>query len=684
QAHMRRADGRAGQRFETISLVSRAAGYLKSNQDPASHELATALRSELAGALALPDVRIKSRWPTRITNFENEFDFTPDLSRYLAGNPSGGMALYTTEGHKALWEIAGETNNPAVVMALAPKEDWAAARFQDGHVELHRIPGGEEARRWIGGKSPSHFVFSPDGRAFAITLDKDPRPEIEMITLPDLTLKRIPLEGAATAITFDLTGTKVAAAARQLAVWNLADEKQLWSLPLTHRASALAWSADSRWLAFALDRRTPNGSEALEAYPVAIVNALTGREPITFSQAASSVQRLAFDSVGETLAAASWDGQLVWGEVEHSGFRLRIDGMQRALKFSEDGRTLAYAPSREEFGILELRHPAVFHEWRARSPAEQDGFTLSVSSDGRWVATGGAERVRLWDAVRRREVASLPLATRAWYVEAFFGPADRFIYYSAVSFGVRRVELVEKKDADGSRSLSLGAEQQVGPSGFIATGFAADGRSLIVGENRRRAQNDLTPPTMWLWPEGDPARKRKLAEDFPLVGYRAVPGGRWGISADIVTPDLWIWNFATGERIRGLGIKTPVISELTLDGRWIITRTRDEFAVWEVGTWRKIAQWSDPGSEQSLPTLVASPDSKQIVTRTPDDRFVLRKLPGGDKVIELPPPHSLQAVTCGFSPDGTRLFVLQNSGQLCEWDLGALERELSKTGLIWH
>ena len=232
--------------------------------------------------------------------------------------------------------------------------------------------------------------------------------------------------------------------------------------------------------------------------------------------------------------------------------------------------------------------------------------------------------------------------------------------------------------------MTLGRDEQVRGPEYIATGFAADGRSLIVGENRRKSQNDLTPPTIWLWPDSDPRRAQKLTESFPLVGYRPVPGTSWAVSTDLVKPDLWIWDLKSNKRVKQLGIALPVTSELTPDGRWIITRTRAEFAVWQTGTWRKVASWPMPHEEQGTATLRASPDSRMLATRTADDRFVIRSLPDGKKLMELPAPHRLQVSGAIFSPDSSRLFVLLNTGAVCEWALAALRQELARHRLDWR
>src|SRR5262249_20981429 len=158
-------------------------------------------------------------------------------------------------------------------------------------------------------------------------------------------------------------------------------------------------------------------------------------------------------------------------------------------------------------------------------------------------------------------------------------------YFSAATFGVRRVELVPGRSAAGQTTRTFGNTAGLGPaSGFMASSLAADGRSLLVGENRQRGANDPTPPAYWIWPDADPPRARKLIDGDPLIGCRAIPNTPWGVTTDLLQPDAWIWNLETGQRVRNLGLSSVTTTEPTANGRWLVARTRDEFMVWEVGT----------------------------------------------------------------------------------------------------
>ena len=136
------------------------------------------------------------------------------------------------------------------------------------------------------------------------------------------------------AMAFDRTGTHLATAGTDLVVWRLADAHKLWSTPLPHSASAVAWSPDGHGLAVALDRRLGEATLAFKGEPVLLFDALNGRQQTVLAEAATRVERLAFHPDGDSLVAATWHGELLWVSVRTDGFRLTAPGAQRALRFA--------------------------------------------------------------------------------------------------------------------------------------------------------------------------------------------------------------------------------------------------------------------------------------------------------------------------------------------------------------
>jgi len=683
QAQLERSSGHAGQRFETLALVSRAAAQFRASGSSLSLSNKVSLRSEIAAALALPDLRATTRWRVHVPHLESEFDFTADLDRYAATTADGGFLVASTRDQNPIHHVAGSTNNPAIKLRLHPNGLWAAARFRDGHSELHALTStNQPVRHWRGvPNTGALFEFAPAGDLFAVVVPVSREQRLaEIIDLKNgATNAQVP-PAAATTLAFDPTGTHLALAGSELAVWRLSDTNKLWSAPLTHEASALAWLPNGSRLAIALDRRRPTVRETLlKNCPVLIFNAASGRQESVFDEFNSRVARLAFHPKNGWLAAATWDDGLICIGTEWDSGRLFSEGAHRVLKFSSDGARLGCAPTREALGLLDVATPSAFRAWQTGARTEE-AFTMAVSHDGKWIVTASATTVHLWDALARAEIDSRSLPTKSFWVEVLFGPANGCVYYSAASFGVRRVALTNSTDG----RLRFGGEQNIGgPNGFMAVGFSDDRRSLVVGEHHGRGSPGADGPTVWLWPDADPTRARKLAEDFPLLGYRVIPRSRWAVTTALVQPDVWIWNFETGERLRSLGLTGRASSEATANGRWLVARTRDEFGAWEVGTWKRLSHWPARPDEASM-NLFSSPDSRLVATHNPGGRFVLRELPSGAEVILLTPPHTISVQYHQFSPDSARLLFMGNNGQMFDWDIGEIRRELSKLELDWQ
>jgi eukaryotic-like serine/threonine-protein kinase len=680
QARFQRASGTGGQQLGTLELVRRAAREVPRLPDTTR----AALRTEVAGALALPDLRPVARWPVTISHLENEFDFTADLSRYVVADAAGGAVVMATDGNRPLHRIAGATNNPAVELRMSPRGDWVALRRQSGAAELHAVDGSVPAKTWAG--SSITFAFAPSNDRFAVCIPHTNGGfRIEVWNLwSNAVAMSIAMPLPASALAFNPEGTLLAAASEKLQVWYLHGPRSLFTLPLTHQASALAWAPDSSRLAAALDRRLPTGQESLERYPLLLVNVTTDGEARLLETTSERIERLVFQPRGEALLAAGWGGELLWRSLAADQARFTLDGAQRALVFSEDGGRIGYSPSRHELGILDVASPAAFRVSGPATGPTREVYTAAVSRDGRWMATGTDQRVHLWNAQTLEEVDTLTLPGPHWWMVTLFAPNDDAIYFSSHGFGVRRVAL-RKTQIKGQTLLRFGEQTLLGgPRDFTAIGFASDGKSLIVGQNHRRSANERIPPTVWLWPDADPNRARKLAENFSLVGYRAVPGGKLGVSTDLISPDLWVWDWERAERVRPLNIPHPVSSEPCANGQWLITRSRQEFAVWDVRTWEPVAKWPARADEPGPAAFVASPDSRLLASKAGNNRLILRALPSGRELCDLPMPPALQLGDWQFSPDSQRLFVLLKTGEVAVWDLGALRSALRELRLDWE
>lgn len=683
QARFQRATGRIGQRFETLDLLRQAAASVQPT-DVSDSRLAE-LRAEAAGALALPDLRIVARWPVSVQHYDTEIDFTRNLERYVTAAPDGGFTIFTTVGRHAVRHFSGAANNPAIQFRFSPDGRWLAATFQDSHAEVHSLASNTPPQQWRGNIVARTLVeFSPNSRAAVVSVHG---PGAVWHELADGAQRGLfPGANGPDEMAFDPTGLVLAVShRRRCEVWRVAGSEKLWSRTLSHRIRELAWSPDGRHLAVSYDGRDSDRKGKAE-FGVWLLDAGTGVVEATFTDHEQMAERLAFHPAGGSLVSVGWDGRLVWRATQRDGFRVVGDGSTLALRFSPDGRRVAFSPTHEELALAEVARPTVFREWQAAESPSEDAFSLAVSPDGTVMATAAQNGIHLWDTAAGEEMSVQPLPAKAWWITIFFHPDGHSLVYSADSFGVMQAELTKRSSSDAGRpKLELAPARRVSPgTGFMAQGFAPDGRSLLVGESHKQNNNDRVPPTIWFWPDMDPARASKLAGDFPLVGYRLVADGRWGVSTDNIGPDLWIWNPRTGQPVRSLGISQNVASMSSRDTRWLVTGTREEFALWDTSSWKLVTRWTArPGQYFGIPGQF-SPDARLCAVADLTGRVEIRALPEGREVVSLPPPQAMRLRDFSFGAAGDRLYLLRLDGRVDEWNLAQLHRELAELGLDWE
>jgi WD40 repeat protein len=156
------------------------------------------------------------------------------------------------------------------------------------------------------------------------------------------------------------------------------------------------------------------------------------------------------------------------------------------------------------------------------------------------------------------------------------------------------------------------------------------------------------------------------------------------VSTDNIGPDLWVWNPETGQRVRSLGISQNVNSMSSRDTRWLVTGTRDEFALWDTLSWKRVTRWpAHAGGHYGIPGQF-SPDGRLYAIADLAGRVEIRVLPEGRELVSLPPPHPMVLRDFTFSASGDRLYLLRLDGRVYEWNLAQLHKELAKLELDWE
>lgn len=636
QARATVRSGELGQRVHTLDAIRRAAA-ISNTVD---------LRREAFAALALPDLRFEGELPTGLDCTLAVLD--PKFERLALCRGVGPVEIRSMPESQLLATLPATTNRAATFGQWSADGRFFAVRRTEGSY------GGPDTEVWD--VASARLVLSlPRTRWDAFCFHpRLPRilgaAEDDSVAIWDLetgqVVKRFPTRGPAVYVEFSPDGERFGAERQVGTTWvtsrfevNTGAESKTVAGP---KFNAISWDPRDRWIAL-----TANNEVRLHDQKTG-ESRLLGRHK---GEARSAV----FSPDGAYLFTGGDEQEIICWDLRSMERAFSIGLQSAQLQFRADGRQCAVATST---GIL-------LHSFERPMPYQElsgdlgGGVTHGViSSNGRWLAAGGRERLGLWNLT---EESSPALSIEAKNPTPFFSPnsSELFAFWND-GFARWQVAL-EAAGAPKLTSLPLYKPSRIYSAGFAGEDLLLglpDGAMPVPAANISTgpgqlfdvgyADGQISPNGVWV-------AFRKASQGFVDV-YAVNPWNPFKFAKC----DAYVLTEAFTPRSDELAIATYASVTFLDTNRWEVQR-RFPIAL------DRNAQLIFPPDGASFwlvhnARTAALHDMQTFETLLP--------LPGG-------------TIPLAVSPDGRRLAVSVDARRAQVWDIAEVRRNLGELGLDW-
>ena len=227
--------------------------------------------------------------------------------------------------------------------------------------------------------------------------------------------------------------------------------------------------------------------------------------------------------------------------------------------------------------------------------------------------------------------------------------------------------------------LRIGPAFKLPVDGYLeGISLDADGRTLSVarlGSSGGASVLDLESPS---------SAVRRVTHPIAAVSTSMSPDGRWVTTGVHKGLGVRVWEASSGRLVRELiPNEHNTQAGFSPDGKWLLTRTANEFCLWEVGSWERVRVQRPERGVDGPGSAAFTPDGKVLAITLSPSIVQLIEVDGWRPLARLHGPDPDPVTLQGFTPDGGRLIVARTAGGVHVWDLRLIRGQLQGLGLDW-
>jgi serine/threonine protein kinase/WD40 repeat protein len=660
EARALRISGRAGQRFDSLRAVQKAAAIRRD----------AAVRDAAIAALALTDLRwINSKNLPRGTPGQR-IRFNAPFDKYACVGKNGNIAIRSVADDHTIAELAAPGLRPVDLCGFSSDSRYLkVVYFDSSHHATHWVWDVTEQNPVLkslpGGRMDlGAFRFSPNSRFLS-------RSSLDGIcSIYDLSsgqeVKHLNLRQGYNDAIMSPDDTLLAAnsdGVLRVDIRELATGSNILTLACPASVTTLAWSLDSKKLAVGCDDAR-----------IYLWNIPDGTQPLVLAGHFARITGLTFNHAGDLLGSGSWDGVARLWDVFSGKTIAALPGTGFGdSEFTPDDQSLGpIDDGATKFGLSEVAHHG---EYRllANPYARQEYGAIGVdfSADGRIVTAGTEGHVCFWDVVTGKEIGEIP-TENSW--SKIFHPDGTSLLISDRTNGIT-VRSLEKMETMNSITYRLGSPRLLfAGRGFREAAISRDSHLAVAQhEDGDALVFDLQRPS---------AKPVRLCKHYKIDYISISADGHWAAAGSWHTPWVRIWDARTGDYQTVLEMPARTRITFSPDGKWLATATT-EYQLWHVGTWLPKGV---PIPGQKIPqdnSLAFNSDGRLMAITEDLNKIQLRETASGKVLATLESPDAITLANLRFSPDDTRLAASRNDGNFELWDLRLIRRELAEMNLDW-